>query len=120
MSIEVISVDQGIVSISGAGDMGCTQLEELKKQLPENAGLKDLVFFYIPDRDWIVINKGHALYDDYLQVISSYLGLSAEARKESMVQATTDTVKRAFRILDGIIIRRSFIYGEGGQAAYEE
>lgn len=79
MLMEIISVDQGIASISGGEDMDGTQLEELKKGIPENAGLKDLVFFYIPDRDWIVINRDHTLYDDYLQ-LSWALRRSAEGK----------------------------------------
>lgn len=111
MNIGILSEKQGIMVVDSLDDLGYIQVMQIKKQMPEGANMNDLVFFYMPDRDWVVINKSHALYEYYSQIIHTYLELSERSRKECVAEAPTDAVKSAFRILDGVIRDRALIYG---------
>lgn len=109
MNIGILNEKQGIMVVDSLDDLGYIQIELIKKQMPEGAKLSDLAFFYMSDRDWIVINKTHKLYWYYSDIIPIYLELSAESRKECVAKAPTDTTKRAFYILDSVIRDRALI-----------
>ena len=106
MNIGILNEKLGIVVIDSLDDLGYIQTQQIKKQLPVGAELKDLAFFYMPDRDWIVINKSHILYDFYSQIIPTYLELSEKSRKECIAEVPADAIKRAFCILDDVILSR--------------
>ena len=112
MNIGILNEELGIVVIYSLADLGYIQTVLIEKQMPEGANLNDLAFFYMPDRDWIVINKAHDLYWYYSEIIPIYLTLSEKSRKESMKAAPTETVKAALHILDGVIADRLLIYGK--------
>lgn len=112
MRIGVLDEKLGIMVVEGLEDLGYIQTKQIKMQMPEGATLNDLAFFYMPDRDWIVINKGHKLYDLYSQIIPCYLEMSVECRKKAHTAKLIDTVKNAFDILDDVIRQRFLIYGK--------
>lgn len=112
MKLGVLNDELGIVVIDSLDDLGHIQTELIKKQMPEGANLNDLAFFYMPDRDWIVINKDHYLYWYYSEIIPVYLKLSEENRKKCVAEVPTDATKCAFHILDGVICDRTLIYGK--------
>lgn len=115
MKLGILNSELGIAVIDGLEDLGYIQTERIKKQMPEGAKMNDLAFFYMADRDWIVINKAHELYEYYSEIIPLYLELSEEGRKKSVVAAPTETIKAAFYILDGVIADRALIYGKVGE-----
>ncbi len=114
MKIGILNKNLKIMVVDSLDDLGYIQTQQLKKILPEGAEPNDLAFFYMPDRDWIVINKSHILYDFYSQSIITYLELSESgrkecveaARKECVEAAPIDTIKQAFKILDDVILSR--------------
>lgn len=109
MRLGIINAELGICGIDSIEDLGAIQEERIKAQMPENTCLGDLAFFYMYDRDWIVINRSHALHEPYTEIIQSYLGMSEEERRKLYIQTPTN-IKGALRILDGIISRRALIY----------
>lgn len=108
MRYGILNSELGIVVVEGIADLGDIQVRLLEKQMPEGASLNDLALFYMYDRDWIVINKSHHLYEYYSQIVPIYLELSADSRKKAYSAAPTDNIKRCFDILDDIIRRRLF------------
>ena len=112
MKIGVLNEKLGIMVVEGLEDLGHIQTEQIKEQMPEGAELKDLAFFYMPDRDWIVLNNSHEMYWYYSEIILIYLELSVESRKKAYIKAPTDTIKKAFDILDDVIRQRFLIYGK--------
>ena len=109
MRLGVLNKELGIFAIDGQGDLGSIQEKRLMGQMPEGARLDDLAFFYMGDRDWIVINRSHALYEYYATIISCYLELSENGRKEAAAEAPVDEAREALQILDGVIWRRGLI-----------
>lgn len=109
MKLGILNEELGILMIESSDDLGQIQSEQIKKQMPEGVNLKDLAFFYMPKRDWVVINKDHELYGYYSEIIPVYLELSEKSRKECIEEAPTATLKCAFRILDGVIRDRVLI-----------
>lgn len=109
MRLGILNEELGIVVIDSLDDLGNIQSEQIRKQMPEGTNLSDLAFFYMPDRDWVVINKDHELYWYYSEIIPAYLELSEKSRKECVEKAPTDTTKRAFYILDSVIRDRALI-----------
>jgi len=114
MRLEILNGELGIAVIDKVKDLGHIQIEMIKKQMQKGANLNDLAFFYIPDRDWIVINKSHKLYRVYMEIIPIYLELSEESRKKCVEKAPTETIKMAYTILDSVIRNRALIYGKVG------
>lgn len=114
MRLEILNEKLGICTIKGLRDLGSIQKQEIMSQMPEKMKPDDLAFFYMPDRDWIVINRNHELYEYYAQIIQDYLELSEEGRKQAVAQAPVKEVVQGLRILDGVILRRKAIYGTGG------
>lgn len=112
MRYGILNKALGIAVIEGVEDLGDIQAHIYEEQMPEGAGLKDLVFFYMPDRDWIVINKNHRLYEFYSEFISTYLELSADSRKEVHSAVLTDSIKEGCNILDDVIRRRILLHGK--------
>ena len=110
MRYGILNSELGIAVIEGIEDLENMQVRLLEEQLPDGAVLNDLAFFYMPDRDWIVINKSHSLYEYYSELIPTYMELSADSRKKVRSTAPTDTIKEAFDILDGVIRRRSVYF----------
>lgn len=112
MRFGILSEEHKIMVVEGIEDISEIQMREIKRNFPERQKLENMVFFYMPDKDWIVINRGHTLYDFYLQLISAYLELPEQQRKACMVEAPTATIKNAFYILDEVIYNRALIYGK--------
>lgn len=112
MRYGILNSELGIAVIEDIEDLGDIQVRLLEEQLPDGAVLNDLAFFYMPDRDWIVINKSHYLYEHYSQIVPAYLKSSASIRKKAHDIAQTDATKGAFDILDSVIRRRAFLYGK--------
>jgi len=110
MRMGILNSDLGIAVIDGIEDIGDIQIEKIEEQMPDGANLKDLAFFYMKDRDWIVINKGNKLFDIYAGIIQSYLELSAESRKEAYNKATNSTIKAGLCVLNDVILHRNMIY----------
>ena len=110
MRLGILNEKLGVCTIEGLGDLGGIQEEKIVAQMPEGVRPDDLAFFYMPDRDWIVINRSHGLYEYYAQIIQDYLELSEEGRKQAAEQAPVEEVSRALRILDDVIWRRKLIY----------
>lgn len=110
MRLGILNEKLGVCTIDGLEDLGGIQEQKIVSQMPEGAKLSDLAFFYMPDRDWIVINKEHELCWYYSQIIQDYLGLSEEGRRQAADQAPMDEVVMALRILDDVIWRRRWIY----------
>lgn len=113
MRFGIIDEESGIFTIEGVEELGGIQERRIRIQMPEEAKFDDLAFFYISDRDWIVLNRSHIMYEYYAIIVSCYLKLSAEGRRESARRAPTDTVRKALRILDDVIMRRALLYGKG-------
>lgn len=111
MKIGILNEELGIAVIDSIEDLGHIQINKIRKQIPEGSELNDLVFFYMADRDWIVINKSNKLYDQYVQLIPAYLNLSEGSRKEAYVAAQNDMIMAAFDILEDVIRKRILIYG---------
>lgn len=111
MKIEIVNEYLGIVGLNSIEDLGEVQVWQLKKQYGGNTNLSRLTFFYMPDRDWIVINKSHPKYDMYLQIIEAYLLASQDGRNEAHERALTmkAPIKSALYILDGVIADRKRI-----------
>ena len=117
MNIGILNEKQGIMAVDSLDDLGHLQIMQIKKQMPEGAKLSDLAFFYMVDRDWIVINKNHALYEFYSNIIPDYLELSEKSRKEFVVKAPTEIIKIAMNILDDVIRYRVFLTRLGDRKA---
>lgn len=113
MKLGILNADLGIAVVDSMDDLGDFYTELLKKQMPDGANLCDLAFFYMNDRDWIVLNKSNKRYEFYEEIIQVYLELSEEMRKKCFEEAPTGTIKNAFRILDSVIINRALIYERG-------
>lgn len=111
MRLGILNSELGIAVIDGIEDLGYIQTQQIMRQIPEGTELNDLAFFYMSDRDWIVINKNNYLYWYYSEIIQIYLELSAESRKECIAKAPTATVKSCLRMLDSVIRYRALIYG---------
>jgi len=109
MRLEFVNKELGIAAIDSIEDLGEIQVSHLKMQYGQNANLDELAFFYMSDRDWIVINKSHPRYDFYLQIMIVYLALSPEGRNKAKEQAPENVIKRALYILDGVIKDRERI-----------
>ena len=112
MRLGILNGELGICTIDGLEDIGAIQEKRIREQMPEGVRLEDLAFFYLPDRDWIVINRSNKLHEYYALIIQDYLELSKDGRRQAAEQAPTEEVSEAFRILDDIIFRRSLIYGK--------
>lgn len=112
MRLGILDAELGICTIDGLEDLGAIHERRIREQMPEGARLEDLAFFYMPDRDWIVVNRSHRLQEYYTLIIQDYLGLSEDVRKKVVGQAPTKEVFEALRILDDIIFRRRLIYGK--------
>lgn len=109
MRLGVLNGKLGIFAIDGLEDLGALQEKQLRRQMPEGAGLNDMAFFYMGDRDWIVINRSHELYEYYTTIISCYLELSEDGRREAAANAPSSEVREALRILDDVLWRRGLI-----------
>lgn len=120
MKLSILDEELSICTIEGLDDLAPVYDKELRAAVPEGERPEDMVFFYMAERDWIVINKSHALYEVYLNLMISYLGLSTEARKDIGVYAPTEGTRKALRILNDIIIRREMIYNAGLPASRRE
>lgn len=114
MRLGVLNRELGIFAIDSLEDLGAIQEKQIRGQMPEGAGLNDLAFFYMKDRDWVVLNRSHALYEYYADIISCYLELSETGRREATEKAPVEEVKAALRILDSVIWARQQICGKGG------
>ncbi len=114
MRFGVINKKLGICIVEGLEDLDAIQWKKIGTHMPEGARMEDLAFFYMPNRDWIVVNKSNELYEYYAQIIQCYLELSEDGRKQAVEQAPMDEVVRALRILDDVIRRRKLIYELGG------
>ena len=114
MKLGILNSELGIAVIEGIEDLGDIQVQIIKKHMPEGVSLNDLAFFYMPDRDWIVINKSHHLYEYYSQIVPTYLELSVDHRKEAYAAAPTDTLRLGFDILDEVITQRLLIFNQKG------
>ena len=110
MNIGILNEKLGIMTIDTLDDLGYVQVTRIKKQMPEGATLENLAFFYMADRDWIVINRAHALYEYYSEVIPIYLELSEQSRRECVKTAPGKAIRRAFNMLDGVIRDRALIH----------
>ena len=110
MRLEILNGTLGIAGINDISDIGEVRMEQLKLQFGRAMNLNDLAFFYMKDRDWIVINKAHERYEFYLDVIQAYLQLSESSRQEAMNIAPHEVIRKAFFILDGVIRNRVQIY----------
>ena len=110
MKLEFVNEGLGIAAIDSLKDLGDVQLYHLVKTYGENAKLDNLVFIYMPDRDWIVLNKAHAMYSHYLCIIENYITLSPEARNEAQEHAPNYIIKSALYMLEGILKDRERIY----------
>lgn len=117
MRLGVLNAELSIFTIEGLKELESIQEKYIKVQMPEGAKSDDLTFFYISSRDWIVLNRNHALYEYYATIISCYLELSVEGRRESVRRAPTDGIRKALEILDNVIMHRSLMYGKKGRAA---
>ena len=117
MKLGILNERLGVCTIEGLGDLGGIQEQKIVSQMPEGVRPDDLVFFYMADRDWIVINKSHELYEYYAQIIQIYFELSEGDRKWAAEQAPAEETVRAFRILDDVIYRRKLIHRMGGDKA---
>lgn len=111
MKLGILDNELGIVVIEGIEDLGHIQMQIIKKQMPAGSSISDLALFYMSDRDWIVINMSHNLYEFYSQIVPAYLKLSVDNRKQAYAEAPTDNIRMAFDILDHVIRQRSLIYG---------
>lgn len=109
MRLGILDAELDICAIDGLEDLGAIQERRIREQMPEGARLEDLAFFYMPDSDWIVVNRGHRLSGYYADIIKMYLELPPKGWKQC---AACGEVKDALKTLDGIIFRRRLIYGK--------
>lgn len=112
MKIGILNEKHGIVVVDGLEDLGYIQIELIEKQMPKGAKLSDLAFFYMADRDWIVINRDHALFEFYSEIMPIYLELSSESRKKCMEEKTMASFKEAFSLLNSVIRYRRLLNGK--------
>ena len=110
MKLSILNADLGIAGVDSPDDLDNSHVDMIKKQMREGDRLENFVLFYIPDRDWIVINKNHKLYEEYLEIITCYLELPEISRNECAELAPTEMIKNVFAMLDAVIIRRTLIY----------
>lgn len=110
MKLGILDSTLGIAVIDSLEDLGHIHTQKIKSVLPKGKQLKDLVFFYMSDRDWIVMNKSHKNYEFYAFLITTYLTLSNEKRKIVRNEAPTEEVKIAIQLLEDILNKRNFIY----------
>lgn len=112
MNIGILNSELGIVVVDSLIDLGHIHIEQIKKQLPEGVNVNnDLVFYYMEDRDWIVLNKSHVFYEVYLKIIETYLVLTDEGRQKARETAPTEKILDGLNILEDIIRRRTLIFG---------
>lgn len=111
MKIGILNSELGIATIDSTDDLGIIQINEIERQRPEGAEFDHLAFFYMADRDWIVINKSHNMYKYWLDIIMIYLKLSENSRKKAYEEAPNDTIRSGFDILEDVIKARILIYG---------
>lgn len=114
MRLGILNKKLGVCTIDGLEDLGTIHEKHIREQMPKGARLEDLVFFYMPDRNLIIVNMSHELYEYYAQIIQNYLELSEEGRNQAAEQAPVEEVTRALRILDDVIWRRRLINEMGG------
>lgn len=110
MKLEILNGTLGIAGINDIRDIGEERMVQLTLQFGKAMNLNDLAFFYMKDRDWIVVNKAHERYEFYFDIIQSYLDLSESSRKEAMNLAPNNVTKNALFILDNVIRDRAQIY----------
>lgn len=110
MRFGILNEELGIATIEGIDNIGYLQAEEMKKGLPDGVDLDTLAFFYMKDRDWIVINKKHPLVGFYSQIIPDYLELSADSRIK-VREEVPNAFKGIFEMLDSVIRDRILMHG---------
>ena len=106
MKVGILNSELGIVVMDSLDDLGYLQVQQLIRQIPKGVELNDLAFFYMADRDWIVLNQRHKLYRFYSEIIPTYLKLPENKRREVFAEAPRDGEKRALAILDKVILKR--------------
>ena len=116
MRLGILNEKLGVYTIEGLRDLGGIQEQKIVAQMPEGVKPNDLVFFYMADKDMIVLNSGHELYEYYAQIIQIYFELSEGDRKWAAERAPAEETARAFRILDDVIWRRRLIRETVGEA----
>lgn len=82
-------------------------------EVPENyAPISNVVFFYLPSKDWIVFNVKNPDHDIYLYIVKTYLEFDDMQRKElyKSLECVAKTALPCIRTLNNILRIRRRIY----------
>lgn len=75
----------------------------MPNEIPEKYGpVEECIFFYWPERDWIVFNEGHPDYEFWRDIVCDYLKLDARSRK-AVLDHKANKWKELFTVLNRII-----------------
>lgn len=91
-------------------DIGCEYF--ISNGYRDFKSIETAVFMYKPDIDVIVFNSCNENYSTYKQIIESYMQLKESKRKEVIGLAGDDDIMHALNMIDGIMLRRSYLEKE--------
>lgn len=95
MNIKNIDAEAGIASCS---------YSEIREKYIEK---KTIVFFYCHKRDWVVINEDNSKFEQWKEIITTYMQYSDLQKKEFLSRDIPEGMKKCFRVLNQILrIRR--------------
>lgn len=105
MRVEIVNEDLGIAAVNNVNDFG-EYKEKIQKEYGSDVDFAKITVLFLKEKNLIVINKSHPLYEQYLDIIQAYLELSVASRQVAVRNAPSDTIKSLLSELDKTINER--------------
>lgn len=88
-------------------------MERLKEQ---NCRLDRLTMFYYRESDFLILNEQNELYEQYSDLVLTYMSLTKEARHEVLAYTDNDNLYHFLILVEGVIrYRAEFPVDEHGK-----
>lgn len=88
-------------------------MERLKEQ---NCRLDRLTMFYYRESDFLILNEQNELYEQYSDLVLTYMSLTKEARHEVLAYTDNDRLYHFLILVEGVIrYRAEFPVDEHGK-----
>ncbi len=105
MRLEIVNEDLGIAVLNNVNDFG-EYKEKIQKEYGSDVDFTKITVLFLKEKNLIVINKSHPLFEYYFDIIQAYLVLSAESRQVAVRRAPSDTIRCLLAELDITINER--------------
>lgn len=79
-------------------------MERLKEQ---NCRLDRLTMFYYRESDFLILNEQNELYEQYSDLVLTYMSLTKEARHEVLAYTDNDSLYHFLILVEGVIRYRA-------------